>query len=425
MRSLHLILWRFLFAAISILVLLSASTSDRFYEGTRIRIIRDRNAENRVFGRLANSHQRGPFSDAGLTGLCHLPPESNHHLSTPRNNRVQCEVFYREGHCPRFRPYLSKPGGVGLVYYWLSAISPTPEFLRLGAAIGFSIVLTCWLLWTVAEFSWVVALLLLICLTPQQWLLRFGDNIGLNIGFMLLPMVVVSWLKWRGMTGWRLVLAVYVTSFLSFLINGAEFFLAVIVSTAVPVVYYAFRDRLGGYRTLVQVCRVGGASAAAALSAWAVLLLQIVSLPSKSLAWALMYTVSTVARRTYDIGGDFTTWKGVSTPLGEVLAQYFTIDAVQLSTLSVSFYHFFFILCLVTLVAYFWAQRRTTAALVVTTWVSLLGPLSWLILCKSHAAAHPFMDPLVWYIPFGLFALAAGCAVLVDVFSGWKKIFVG
>jgi len=401
-------------AVFSFLVLLGASSWDGFYDSNRIRGIREGNAEPRMFGRLASSQQRGPLADAALLGLCHAPGEK------PRNDETQESVFHREGRCPAFERYRSKPGGGGLLYYAVSALGPEPRSLRLFAAILFSGAVAGWLLWVYAELGLTVALLLLATLTQQQWLVRFGDNVGLSIGTMLLPLVLVSWLKRRGAKGWRLGSAVYAGAFACFLVSGAEFVFAVIASTPVPVAYYGVRDREGARRTLREALLVGGASVAAALSAGGVLLVQLLALPRGSLTRALQYVMATIERRTYDVSGRFEARLGVDTPLSEVLTQYLAFDAMDLGIGSVSFLDLLILLLVATLASRSFPRSRDTAALVATSWASLLGPLSWLVICKSHAAAHPFMDPLVWYLPFGLFAWAACCGVLVDAVASAK-----
>jgi len=50
--------------------------------------------------------------------------------------------------------------------------------------------------------------------------------------------------------------------------------------------------------------------------------------------------------------------------------------------------------------------NRTGVALIVTTWYSILSPLSWLIVFRDHAALHTRLDFIVWQMPFTLYGFA-------------------
>jgi hypothetical protein len=49
---------------------------------------------------------------------------------------------------------------------------------------------------------------------------------------------------------------------------------------------------------------------------------------------------------------------------------------------------------------------QTGIALVVTTWFSFLGPLSWFVVFRDHAALHTRLDFIVWQMPFTLYGFA-------------------
>ena len=51
-------------------------------------------------------------------------------------------------------------------------------------------------------------------------------------------------------------------------------------------------------------------------------------------------------------------------------------------------------------------NQKRNIALIATCWVSILAPLSWFILFKSHSYIHTHMNCIVWYMPFALFGYA-------------------
>ena len=52
-------------------------------------------------------------------------------------------------------------------------------------------------------------------------------------------------------------------------------------------------------------------------------------------------------------------------------------------------------------------DQRIFNALIAATWFSILAPLSWFVLAKSHSQIHTNINYIVWQIPFMLY----GCAL--------------
>jgi hypothetical protein len=50
-----------------------------------------------------------------------------------------------------------------------------------------------------------------------------------------------------------------------------------------------------------------------------------------------------------------------------------------------------------------------------STWVSILAPLSWFIIFKAHSYIHTHMNYIVWQMPFVLFGSALCGVVLAGV----------
>ncbi len=58
---------------------------------------------------------------------------------------------------------------------------------------------------------------------------------------------------------------------------------------------------------------------------------------------------------------------------------------------------------------------RRSKALVVSTWFSILAPLSWFLIFKQHSAIHTHLNFIVWQMPFTIFGFAL-CGLAVSVF---------
>ena len=59
-------------------------------------------------------------------------------------------------------------------------------------------------------------------------------------------------------------------------------------------------------------------------------------------------------------------------------------------------------------------------ALIITTWFSILAPLSWFVLAKSHSYIHTDINIILWHLPFMIFGFALLGYVLKP---GIQKLF--
>jgi hypothetical protein len=62
-------------------------------------------------------------------------------------------------------------------------------------------------------------------------------------------------------------------------------------------------------------------------------------------------------------------------------------------------------------------QRQKDIALVSATWFSILAPLSWFIVFKSHSYIHTHVNYVVWQMPFIFFGFAVWGIVIGRVLS--------
>jgi len=60
-------------------------------------------------------------------------------------------------------------------------------------------------------------------------------------------------------------------------------------------------------------------------------------------------------------------------------------------------------------------KQRASLALISALWFSLLAPLSWFIIFKSHSFIHTHMNYIVWQMPFTIFGFAV-CGLALQPF---------
>jgi hypothetical protein len=70
-------------------------------------------------------------------------------------------------------------------------------------------------------------------------------------------------------------------------------------------------------------------------------------------------------------------------------------------------------------------KRQARVALVGATWFSVLAPLSWFVIFKSHSFIHTHMNYVVWQMPFTLFGFAVLWNCVRIVFSDLVRLARG
>ncbi len=67
---------------------------------------------------------------------------------------------------------------------------------------------------------------------------------------------------------------------------------------------------------------------------------------------------------------------------------------------------FFSILLVILIISSHHVDIKKKWAVLLTTWYSVLAPVSWFIVFKAHASNHPSLDYIVWQMPYMFLGLA-------------------
>jgi len=93
----------------------------------------------------------------------------------------------------------------------------------------------------------------------------------------------------------------------------------------------------------------------------------------------------------------------------DLLDKYLGFTALAVGYRGITFIQFIGILSLLSVLAYYLYRlhhQRVILALLVTTWVSILCPLAWIVLAQGHSGSETGTDRYVWNLPFTFLALA-------------------
>jgi hypothetical protein len=419
-----------------------------------------RGTECHVVGRLVKSRQDGMLSAGGLlgVGVVHFegPPASPYsvhfrraELATGLHLRIAGEDWpsreqideqyaaYRDG--SRFQiysPYLSQIGGQGLVFGALDAVLPLAPSTKLGlfgaaTALLSAAALTAIVLWFATEFSPVIGWWVLSTGLLSQWLTGFGGKLWWSLWAFYLPLLVVGCYEWSraaaperrspatlGAIAFAAVLA-------KCFFNGYEYITTTLLMMVVPTAYYALRDGAGKRRLVRDGLALGLGSTAAVAASLLVLVAQAASLTGRA-AFGLRHIAFALAVRSRANPEDFppsfaeslnaSAWSVLATYVG---GPYFDFGG---RGPALRYSHLFALFAAATLVA--WWHGRGDAryrALLATTWLSLLAPLSWLVVFKAHSQDHTHMNFVVWQMPFSFLGFAL-CGVAAGLWNSRMRI---
>lgn len=398
----------------------------------------NRDMEAHVVARIVKTRTDGPFSASALLGIGTIdgrPVDFEDWDHLPVEEQFEA---YRDGHrFELFEPYSSQIGAQGSFFALLDELLPGKPEDRLA---GFQTVasgltaatLAFGILWFYLEFGFFVAVAVLAGAVASPWVTVYGGKMFWSLWSFYLPMVLTAFhLRGRRILGRVALLelgaVVGAGVFIKTLFSGFEYITTALVMTAVPVVYYAVRHRWT-VRQAGRALLATALGAGLAVTAAAVILIAQIGAVSGDPGAGLHHLADALERRTFPTRSRFPMEEGQAATVAEVLRVYLGAEwsdpgrfmpGVRLLPSWLRHVSFGGLLAGIAAASALLALLVRGArpptdpessgvewALLVATWFSLLAPLSWFVVFKSHSAVHAHMAPIVWHMPFVLFGFA-------------------
>ncbi|GAB4544379.1 MAG: hypothetical protein Fur002_17550 [Anaerolineales bacterium] len=376
-----------------------------------------------VMGRLAETQQRGIFSNGGLLGLGDADVYGKGDEGGGDNQALydhQYEAYFKNLPFEQFEAYGSQTGMQAMFFGALDTLSPlTPvenmRVYRIIAALSFALLLTYLLSWFLNEFGWGAALLLFAGSVVTPAFTLFGRNLFYVTAFLFLPLAAHTYYLSRRAANApprEILLVAFFSVLAKILFNGFDFILPSILMLGVPYVYYALRDQWTLRKFTQAVLFIFMGTAAAVLLSLLILWAQL-WVYNQDPAQAAQYIINTFNRRTLGNPEQYPAYAlSLQANVWDVLKMYFERGGVIAQT-RIRFMDVFAVYGALT--AIYIAARalkkdaRDSAranALLIATWVSMLSPLVWFIIFKGQAFMHPHTNFLSWYMPFMIYGYA-------------------
>lgn len=383
-------------------------------------------SESLVLGRMVQSRQAGIFSEGALLGW---GDAASPDLTTDDYDH-QYDVYLSGGEFDSYLIYKSQSGMQSAFFGALDSVSPfsPAQNLRLFRALTAfltALTLSALIAWFFLEFGWVTALTVLITTLGSMWVTYYGRNLFYSIWTYFLPMVVVLFLLRRESQGAalkerNLYLLVLGLIFFKGILTGYDFLLPPLGMLAIALIYYAFKDSWTLGKTARRIGLTAAFSIAGVLLSFLVVAAQVGAVTGH-FSDGIIHLMNTIGRRS--VGETLDPAQSGIYELAGAAGLWSVLDALlhkSVIMVGVKYIHliYFFLAVTVILMLTLWFRRgtRSDVALVAVTWISILSPLSWVILFKAHAAFHVHTTSIIWHMPFVIFGYALFGQLLTILF---------
>ena len=413
-----------------------------------------RDTESLIVGRMVKSRQDGIFSAGGLTGA---GITSNIQQDWITSNQIdnQYAAYLNRGAFDEFSPYMSQPGGQGIIFSLFDRLIPLSSQIKLGSfyvltALLSAIALTAIIGWFYEEFGGWVAIFVIGSAVLSQWLTVFGKNLWWSLWAFYLPMIVVMYFlkRYRETLDRQLVrfgIVIFISVFIKCFINGFEYITTTLVMMMTPCIYYAILDKWSRRQCMKWTLGAGLGSGVAIFLSLIMLCFQI-GAAKDGFMDGVAHVIWSFGKRTYGEAQDYpavfaasleagtigvviTYMNGIFFDLNNYLSN--TNSFVSNSVLKVRYIYLIVLFMLMSALLFFRRNEKGIAerrqhyiALIWTTWFSILAPLSWYVIFKAHSFIHIHMSFLLWQMPFTFFGFAVfGSAVIASLKSERKRTY--
>lgn len=385
---------------------------------------------------MARSSQAGILSNGGLSGFGYVKNKNSIDVD------LQYEAYLKGRPFPNFKTYKSQIGFQAIFFSVLDKASPFSKrtnllLFKALTSFLFALVLSLFVRWVFLEIGILASALLFVSIILSPWLVYFGHHLWHQVWSAFLPFLVLIYLlRKESITSVkqadaRIIGLASLAVLTGLLFRGYEHVTSFLFMGLVPLFYYWYKDRWPFKRLLLRIGGISAGSFLALLFTLLILSLQI-SAVQGSFSEGIDHIIYSFLKRSYGGHADIPERiiQQVSSSYKEVFSIYLNGIAL-LIPFKVLFYQllilfFFATLTGLAIVSFFDSspyEANRLKALLITTWMAILGPVSWFIVFKGHAYSHGHMDHLVWYMPFYFFGIILTGHIIEVGYKLFKRNF--
>jgi hypothetical protein len=293
-----------------------------------------------------------------------------------------------------------------------------------------ALLLSLFIRWIYLEAGFFPALLAFISIILSPWLTTYGHHLWHQLWIAYLPFLLLLYLLKReslsGKPSWnKITLTFSFVLFIGLMIRGFEHVSSFLFMGLVPVFYFWYRDKWPLRKLLKRSMGIILGSTVSLLLTLSILSFQISAVMGK-FSDSINYIIYSFLKRTH--GGNIELPEHLVEQVQSSFIDVFSIylnGVAFLKPFKVVFFQLLIFFLVITIIGFFTIKYsgemsgnpRKFKALILTTWISILGPFSWFIIFKGHSFSHGHMDHIVWYMPFYFFGFILTGYVFKLIFS--------
>ena len=384
-----------------------------------------------VIARLARNHQMGFFSDGGLMGLGDAT-KWNYLSSTHKH---QYDVYFNGGNFQSYLVYQSNPGFQGFIYGIIDKFLNIPREQKVQVFRGITATasaLTFGLIFAfiTTEFGLLAGVFTLTFSAVSIWLVLPAGTIFWNLWALFLPFLAGTYLLAdSAKTGRYHAIKIYTILFLAIvikiLLSGFDIMTTVLVMSTVPIVYYGIQGNWGWKTFIERFFKISLVLSVGTAMGLLIMSFQIASAEG-SPSNVFSYIESRFGHHFAGNSDYYLSGNVEATKIGifEVVGKYLVMPAINLRLPGpdgqILYWHLIVLFAAVTGLYFLLHKRddgfpRKAIALIISTWFSILAPLSWYILFRPHSIIHTHVNTMGWQMPFTLLGFALCGFVITDL----------
>lgn len=420
-----------------------------------------------VVGKMAKAQKDGIFAASGFTGVNYdktLVADSilrgdqindllirDHIIIQFKDS--QLNYFVGKENTPKdYCVYVSHSGGNALFWYGIHKILPFHNYtnyqiLRLINCILLSLCFVLIIGWIYRNFGFITAIVTFLFTFLSSWLVLFGGN-GLwwalwNFYVPFLTMLLLLEKRHNfpeKVSVNRILTWLFIAVLAKLFFSGLEFISTAMLTIFIPIIYYAILEKWKIVDLIKLSVKSGLVATGAIIIQFGVLIIQLRYLLNSYDA-AFQYLANAFFRRASfksglsgaDLDSDrFADSDSLSFLWNNVIKDYLRGNAFEWGFIDKGFEFWFAVLIgiilLFSAIVLFLGIKLNTRkymALVISTLMSAICPLSWYVIFKEHSFWHPQIDFIIWYMPFlllGFAVIGVGISLLSSKKSTIEKV---
>lgn len=322
----------------------------------------------------------------------------------------------------KYDPYFRQIGIQGLYASLIQRITganleDTVRYTRMLNAILCAVMCGIFAFWCCKEFGTAISAVCVALFAFSPWLTVSARNLYWAMWLMLLPSILALLMLRRDEQHKKYshIASFFAMAAAIFLKCGAgyEFVSCVLVCMEIPYIYYALKNKWGVKKFLVRAVTVGVGGVLGFAAAVALNLLQCTLLVG-DFDTALRLFIENISKRTGAFGIEQTNELIIASlnvsPLTVINTYLFSGEPVLFSFTMSEIIAFFLIMLCVAI----YTKKGSRAAYIASA-VSLVGPISWMVLAKGHSYIHCHINYVLWSLPSVYIMALCGVGTLLSL----------